>query len=95
MATYSHSKIEAFRQCPRKYFYRYIAKVELPDVPEQVATFLGSRVHECLEYLYERGYLAVVNVDEVDEQYNPVLQYQKHHGASLGAASRRSLKFAA
>lgn len=37
--------------------------------------FLETGAH--MEYLYERGHLAVVNVDEVDEQYNPVLQYQK------------------
>lgn len=37
--------------------------------------FLETGAH--MEYLYERGHLAVVNVDEVDRQYNPVLQYQK------------------
>ena len=37
--------------------------------------FLETGAH--VEYLYERGHLAVVNVDEVDRQYNPVLQYQK------------------
>ena len=36
--------------------------------------FLETGAH--IEYLYERGHLAVVNVDEVDRQYNPVLQYQ-------------------
>ncbi|QQS09520.1 MAG: PD-(D/E)XK nuclease family protein [Phycisphaerales bacterium] len=54
MPTYSHSRIECFRHCSRKYFYRYIAKVELPEPPEQIATFLGSRVHDVLEHLYER-----------------------------------------
>ncbi len=54
MPTYSHSRIECFRHCPRKYFYRYIAKVVLPEPPEQIATFLGSRVHDVLEHLYER-----------------------------------------
>jgi len=54
MPTYSHSKIESFRHCPRKYYYRYVAKVELPEAPEQIATFLGSRVHDALEHLYGR-----------------------------------------
>lgn len=54
MPTYSHSRIECFRHCSRKYFYRYIAKVVLPEPPEQIATFLGSRVHDVLEHLYER-----------------------------------------
>ncbi len=29
-----------------------------------------------IEYLYERGHLAVVNVDEVEREYNPVLRYR-------------------
>lgn len=60
MATYSHSKIEAFRHCPRKFYYRYVAKVKLEEGPEQVATFLGSRVHDTLEYLYDRVRKGVV-----------------------------------
>lgn len=64
MTTYSHSRIETFRQCPRKYYYAYIAKVRLEDVPEQIATFMGSRVHDCLEYLY--GRVAKAQVPTVD-----------------------------
>jgi glyoxylase-like metal-dependent hydrolase (beta-lactamase superfamily II) len=37
--------------------------------------FLETGAH--MEYLHERGMLAVVNVDEVDEEQNPVLRYQK------------------
>lgn len=37
--------------------------------------FLETGAH--MEYLYERGHLAVVNVEEVDQQYNPVLLYQR------------------
>jgi len=36
--------------------------------------FLETGAH--MEYLYERGQLAVVNVDEVEHEYNPVLLYQ-------------------
>jgi len=64
MSTYSHSKIEAFRQCPRKFYYKYIAKVELEDAPEQIATFMGSRAHDCLEYLYERVGKGIVPTPE-------------------------------
>lgn len=52
MPTYSHSRIETFRHCPRKYFFRYIAKIELPEPPEQIAIVLGSRVHDVLAHLY-------------------------------------------
>ncbi len=52
MSPYSHSRIETFRQCPRKFHYRYVARVKLPEEPEQIAAFLGSRVHDALEHLY-------------------------------------------
>ena len=54
MTTFSHSRIETFRRCPRQYYYRYVARVKLPEVPEQIATFFGSRCHDALEWLYDR-----------------------------------------
>jgi RecB family exonuclease len=53
MATYSYSRLQTFRQCPRKYYYRYLAKVPLDEEPEFIATFLGSRVHKALERIYD------------------------------------------
>ena len=55
MATYSYSRLQTFRQCPRKYHYRYVAKVRLEEEPEFIATFLGSRVHEALERIYDNA----------------------------------------
>lgn len=52
MATWSHSRIQSFRNCPRQYFYKYVARVKLPDEPETIEQFLGSRVHDALEWLY-------------------------------------------
>lgn len=52
MAVWSHSRIESFRRCPRKYFYRYVARVKLPEEPESIEQFLGARAHDALERLY-------------------------------------------
>ena len=52
MATWSHSRIEAFRQCPRKFFYRYVKRVKLPEEPETIEQFVGQRAHDALEWLY-------------------------------------------
>ena len=52
MATWSHSRIESFRQCPRKFYYRYVKRVKLPDEPETIEQFVGSRAHDALEWLY-------------------------------------------
>jgi putative RecB family exonuclease len=54
MPRFSHSKIECFRHCPRQYYYQYVKKVMLPDEPEHIPTFFGSRVHDALEWLYGR-----------------------------------------
>ncbi len=59
MPIWSHSRIESFRQCPRKFFYRYVARVKLPEEPETIEQFVGSRAHEALERLYaevQRGH---------------------------------------
>jgi len=50
MATFSHSRIDTFETCPKKYEFAYLLKV--PRGPEGIEAFMGSRVHEALEWLY-------------------------------------------
>lgn len=52
MSQWSHSRIQSYRDCARKFFFRYVAKVKLPEEPETLAQFLGGRVHDALEALY-------------------------------------------
>lgn len=52
MQTFSHSRISCFEQCPLKFKFNYIDKVET-EIEETVEAFLGSRVHEALEKLYK------------------------------------------
>ena len=49
---YSHSRLKCFEQCPLKFKFAYIDKLEGPS-EEGVEAFLGSRVHETLEKLYK------------------------------------------
>jgi putative RecB family exonuclease len=51
MTVYSHSRLSCFEQCPAKFKFRYIDKVETEE-EETVEAFLGKRVHETLEKLY-------------------------------------------
>jgi putative RecB family exonuclease len=53
MPVYSHSRLGTFETCPRQYWFAYIEK---PDIerPETVEAFLGTRVHDALEELYQR-----------------------------------------
>jgi len=50
LATYSHSRLKTFSQCPRRFLWQYVWKVR-PQV-EGVEAFVGKRVHETLEELY-------------------------------------------
>jgi putative RecB family exonuclease len=52
MTVYSHSRLSCFEQCPQKFKYQYIDKLET-EVEETVEAFLGVRVHEALEKLYK------------------------------------------
>jgi len=52
MATYSHSKVSTFENCPRKFKFQYIEHEE-QDIQETIEVFMGKRVHETLEKLYK------------------------------------------
>jgi putative RecB family exonuclease len=47
---YSHSRLSAFEDCPRKFRFRYIDQLQVET--EGVEAFMGKRVHEILERLY-------------------------------------------
>jgi len=59
---YSHSRIETFEQCPRKYKFRYVDNVRTET--EGIEAFVGKRVHETLEKLYRDLKLAKLNSAE-------------------------------
>lgn len=63
MSTFSHSRIESFETCPKKYEFAYLLKV--PRGPAGIEAFVGSRVHEALEWLY--GEVRACKVPSVDE----------------------------
>ncbi len=53
MATYSHSKVSTFEQCPCKYKLQYIDK-EKPEIKNTIEAFMGGLVHQALEELYKQ-----------------------------------------
>lgn len=54
MPSFSNSSLGAFEQCPKQYDFRYVQKVRPPEpVSEAIELFVGSRVHESLEALYQ------------------------------------------
>lgn len=51
MEIYSHSRLSSFEQCKLKFKYKYLDKIE-PEIVSTIEAFLGSRVHDTLEKLY-------------------------------------------
>jgi len=47
---FSHSSIESYKKCPAQFKFRYIDRIRKSD--ESIEAFLGKRIHEALEYLY-------------------------------------------
>jgi putative RecB family exonuclease len=52
MSVFSHSRIDSFETCPKKYEFAYILKA--PRGPSGIEAFMGSRAHEALEWLYDQ-----------------------------------------
>jgi len=52
MTQYSHSKLETFNQCPLKYKFKYIDNIKIEK--KSIEGFLGTKVHETLEWLYSQ-----------------------------------------
>jgi putative RecB family exonuclease len=50
MSAYSHSKLETYQNCPLKYKFQYVDRLQRKK--QGIEAFLGSRVHEALEKLY-------------------------------------------
>lgn len=54
MTTYSHSRLSTFEKCPLSYKYKYLDKIKQEIPFTGIEAFMGSTVHEALEYLYRR-----------------------------------------
>lgn len=80
---YSHSKLEAFESCPKRYYFAY---VERPDIePEEgVEAFMGSRVHEALEWLYRQRMMErTPGFDELLNVFETAWEREWHEGVRI------------
>jgi putative RecB family exonuclease len=83
MSVYSHSRLQTFETCPLKYKYQYIDKLEKP-VEETVEMFVGSRVHETLEKLYNDLHLEKLNsLDELVDYYSSSWKKEWNAGVKI------------
>ena len=52
MTKYSYSRLESFKQCPRKYAYQYVEKPEIEKQPS-IEAHLGTVCHETIQQIYK------------------------------------------
>jgi len=65
---FSHSRLSTFENCRKKFQLRYV--LDLPEDSEGVEAFVGKRVHEVLERLYEFvGRAQVPSLSRVIDRY--------------------------
>ena len=65
---YSHSKLWLYESCPEFYKLKYIDK-KVPPMPTHISLFLGSTVHEALEWLYHQVKYHEITIDELIEYF--------------------------
>ncbi len=70
MATFSNSRLSTFEQCPQKFKFHYIDKIET-EILRTIETFMGELVHLTLEKLYKDLKFLITNTeDELATYYN-------------------------
>jgi putative RecB family exonuclease len=73
---YSHSRLNTFENCRKQFEFRYI--LDLPEDSEGVEAFVGKRVHEVLERLYEFvGREQVPSLNKVIDRYKA--NFEEHY----------------
>jgi putative RecB family exonuclease len=83
MATYSHSRLETYRNCPRQYKLQYIDRVEIEEI-ESIEAFMGGRVHETLEKLYKDVRMTKVpTLEELTATYERLWETCWHPGVTI------------
>jgi putative RecB family exonuclease len=82
MPTYSHSRLESYKNCPQQFKLHYIDKIEIEE--EGVEAFMGSRAHEALEKLYKDIRMTKVpTLDELLAYYEEQWDKNWHDGIKI------------
>lgn len=66
---WSHSRLQTFEQCPRRYYHQYVAK-DVQDTQVHPNTVWGSQVHEAIERRIKTGEPLPANM----QQYSPAVE---------------------
>lgn len=88
MALYSHSKLETFKQCKLKFKYKYIDKIKI--VESSIEAFLGSLVHDTLEWLYNQvKENKLPTIDDIVTHYS--VNWKEKHDPKIYLITRKEM----
>lgn len=73
MSVYSFSQLQLFQQCPRKYQYKYVDKIQEKEFESSPDLILGHSVHKVLENLYNNvNVFNIPNLEHVLEDFHTI-----------------------
>lgn len=79
---YSHSRLSTFENCKLAFKFRYIDKIETGL--DGIEAFMGSRVHDSLEYLYNKVKMGVIpEMAEILKHYVEGWEKEFHEGVRV------------
>ena len=85
---FSYSSLQSYQKCPAQFQFRYIEKIFKND--EGIEAFMGKRVHETIEYIYNQKKIGLnLSIDKIIE-YHHSLWENKWHG-SIAIVNRNIL----
>ena len=91
MEYFSYSSLESFNKCPSQFRFRYIDKIKSND--ESIEAFMGKRVHEALEYLYNEVLQNhFLFIDSIIEKYHENWEFHWHDRIAI-VHKDKSIKF--
>lgn len=79
---FSYSSLETFNKCQAQFQFRYLDKVV--KRAEGIEAFMGKRVHETLEFLYnqvKRGQIPLI--DNILDKYNELWESEFHNKIAI------------
>lgn len=83
MSVYSFSQTQTFLQCPRKYQYKYVDKIQEKEFESSPDLILGHSVHAALERLYNQ-----INVFKVPSKDELLMKFKEQRDHEIAEATK-------
>lgn len=75
---FSYSSLQSYQKCPAQFHFRYIERIFKND--EGIEAFMGKRVHETIEYIYNKKKSGInLSIDKIVEHHHSLWE-NKWHG---------------